>query len=93
MSLSGRSVELLTDGGAFGFALPASHKGRWKICRLTFCQVPTTDEAEANTAQYSETVNNAANAAFSGVSLLFIIKGGTKGIDVINLVNNPIYSF
>lgn len=83
MSFSDRPVEFLTDGGIFGFALPATHKARWKTCRLNFEQVPLVvptvpvPEGLASAAPQPSVPATSATStvASSTIKILWISKG------------------
>jgi hypothetical protein len=103
MSFTERPVQFLTDGGIFGFALPATHKARWKTCRLTFEQLPAPAPAPAaeilppieegvpTTAIAAVETNANPLIVSSTIKILFINKGkqNESGIVIDLMVQLP----
>ena len=96
VTFEGGKVHLLTDGGVFGFALPSTHRARWKERHLEFGLQPYKLEALAaciarykGDSHFSQAVlNNVAHAVITGLGLLFLIKDKKSNVvdDIIALV-------
>lgn len=89
ITMTTETVKVLTDGGIFGFMLPAAHNGRWKPRRLEFGEQPRKvgefDHYLRRKGHSETAMNNVAHALLSGIGLLFIWKQKVL-INIIELV-------
>ena len=89
-------VKQLVDTGIFSFALPASHRGKWKHRTLQLGRDPykldsllpyvVKLKAGPNT---DNAFKNAAHALVTGLGLLFVLKSEGLIVDIIDLVTFP----
>jgi hypothetical protein len=86
------SVQQLVDTGIFSFALPASHRAKWKARRLEFGRDPHKPDsllpylAKFKGAAEDMAFKTAAHALVTGLGLLFIFNDKAHVADIIDLV-------